>query len=159
MKLPTYERQNKWMLDYLKPLFELDFGRIMQNYKANRQPLQPAEEVKPTAPSPDYPAGCTSRADFVKLLTDTITRMDDIPQERQEALIESSMREWLPRGEKEVSADYARTLMVGIQVLLGSYARRVSPEKRLHNLQRLIEKERLGPEYDQYQQLYVKLKP
>ncbi len=36
MKFPSYERQNKWMLDYIKPIFELDFPKLMRNYRMNK---------------------------------------------------------------------------------------------------------------------------
>jgi len=37
MKLPSYERQNKWMRDYIQPIFNLDFGAIVNNYKHNKR--------------------------------------------------------------------------------------------------------------------------
>ena len=36
MKLPTYERQNKWIQDYIVPLCELNFAKIARNYRMNR---------------------------------------------------------------------------------------------------------------------------
>ena len=37
MNLPTYEEQNKWLSDYIQPIFDLDFKRIADNYKQNKR--------------------------------------------------------------------------------------------------------------------------
>ncbi len=35
MKLPSYEQQNEFITKYIAPLFDLDFGKVMRNYRMN----------------------------------------------------------------------------------------------------------------------------
>jgi hypothetical protein len=36
MAFPTYERQNKWISDYILPIFlDLNINKVIQNYKKN----------------------------------------------------------------------------------------------------------------------------
>ncbi len=38
MKVPSYERQNQWISDYIEPIMiDLDVGRVIQNYKRNKR--------------------------------------------------------------------------------------------------------------------------
>lgn len=36
MRFPSRERQNKWITDYVLPIFELDLPKLMRNYRMNR---------------------------------------------------------------------------------------------------------------------------
>jgi len=31
MKIPTREKQNEWIMDYVEPLFNLEFGKVFKN--------------------------------------------------------------------------------------------------------------------------------
>lgn len=51
MKFPTYERQNKWLIDYVLPIFTGELHKISENYRNNR--VQPTVEKPSQTKQPD----------------------------------------------------------------------------------------------------------